>query len=59
VHAAGSQFVRDFGKTVMGAARDYLRTQRQALIASARRVESKPAKPTYRNGARRSDLQQN
>lgn len=57
-HAAGSQFVRDYGKTVMGAARDYLRTHRQALISSADPVQPRPMKSVHRHAAKHADSQQ-
>lgn len=57
-HSAGSQFVRGYGKTVMGAARDYLRTRRQALIASTPPTASKSTESVHRDGTSRAELQQ-
>lgn len=54
--AAGPQFVCGFGRAVMTAARDYLRSHRQGLIAPARGSAHSPLKSARRNSVDCSGL---
>lgn len=55
--AAGPQFVYGFGRAVMTAARDYLRSHRRMLIGISGNVAHASAKSAHRNGASRTGLQ--
>ncbi|MGA9851786.1 MAG: PadR family transcriptional regulator [Gammaproteobacteria bacterium] len=53
----GEQFVCGFGKTVMSAARNYLRSHRHALIAAAHANTKRHAESKHRNGTSRAGIQ--